>query len=166
MKDLILRVLDIMRLKRGPQDMPAGWSFAILLGLIYLGQGYFADHILDELESAPRSVVSVAIQFLSIAALLQFRGLGSRLPQTLTALASTGLIFGALSIILVMQAVPGAPQPALALTWFALFLWSLAVDAHIYRRAMSITMSLGVLVAVLIFALNFIVIQALFPTTV
>jgi hypothetical protein len=108
----------------------------------------------------------VLIQFLAVAALLQFRGIGSRLPQTYTALAGTGFLFGAMSIILVMQAVPDKPQPGLALTWFALFIWSLAVDAHIYRRAMSTTMSIGVLVAVLIFALNFIVIQALFPAPV
>ena len=50
------------------------------------------------------------------------------------------------------------------LVWFATFLWSLAVDGHIYRHALSTTMSLGMLVAVLIFALNFVVIEALFPT--
>ena len=143
--------------------MPAGWGLAIGFALIYLGQGYYADQIFDEVDSAPRSLVSVAIQFLSISALLRFRRLDNRLPQTITALAATGFLFGALSIVLITQAVPGEPHPVLALTWFALFLWSLAVDAHIYRRAMSITMSLGVLVAVLIFALNFIVIQALFP---
>jgi hypothetical protein len=36
------------------------------------------------------------------------------------------------------------------------------VDAHIYRHALSITMSLGVLVAVMIFAVNFILIETVF----
>ncbi len=142
--------------------MPAGWGFAILFSLLYLSEGFFADQILDESDSAPRSLVAVTIQFLVTFILLGFRRLNARLPQTLTTLAGTGILFGALSIILVMQARPGIAQPALALVWFGAFLWSLAVDAHIYRQAMSITMSLGVLVAVVIFALNFIVIEMVF----
>jgi hypothetical protein len=79
-------------------------------------------------------------------------------------LAATGSLFGALSIVLAMLSRPGMPQPGLALAWFAAFFWSLTVDAHIYRHALSINMSLGVLVAVLIFALNFVVIQMMFGT--
>jgi hypothetical protein len=162
MSRLLLRLLDIMRLRSGPQDLPAGWGLTIVLTLAYLAEGFIADQVLNESDSAPRSLVAITIQYLATSALLTFRDMGSRLPQTLTALAGTGAIFGALSIVLVMQATPGATQPALALVWFGAFLWSLAVDAHIYRRALSFTMSLGVLVAVLIFALNFIVIETVF----
>jgi len=162
MSRLFLRLLDIMRLRSGPQDLPAGWGLTIVLTLAYLAEGFIADQVLNESDSAPRSLVAITIQYLATSALLTFRDMGSRLPQTLSALAGTGAIFGALSIVLVMQATPGATQPALALVWFGAFLWSLAVDAHIYRRALSFTMSLGVLVAVLIFALNFIVIETVF----
>jgi len=159
---IFLRLLDIMRLRAGPQDMPAGWGFAILFSLIYLSEGFFADGILNETDSAPRSLIAVSIQFLAVFALLRLRRLSARLPQTLTALAATGSLFGALSIFLAMQSQPGIPQPGLALAWFAAFFWSLTVDAHIYRHAFSINMSLGVLTAVLIFALNFMVIQMMF----
>jgi len=159
MNILLPRLLDVMRLRAGPQDMPAGWQLAILLSLIYMAEGFFADQILDETGSAPRSLIAACIQFLVTFALLRFRRLSTRFPQTITALAGTGILFGALSIFLAMQAQPGIAQPMLALLWFGAFIWSLAVDAHIYRHAMSITMSLGVLVAVLIFALNFIIIE-------
>ena len=161
---LIFRLLDVMRLRAGPQDMPPGWIYTIVFSLIYLGEGLFADQILDEADSAPRSLIAVTIQFLVTFLLLRFRGLSARLPQTLTTLAGTGSLFGALSIFLAMQAEPGIAQPALALVWFGAFFWSLTVDAHIYRHAMGINMSLGVLVAVLIFAFNFIVIETLFAT--
>lgn len=164
MSHLFLRLLDVMRLRAGPQDMPAGWGLAILFSLLYLSEGFVADQLLNETDSAPRSLVAVSIQFLVTFLLLGFRRLSARLPQTLTTLAGTGVLFGALSIILIMQARPGVAQPALALVWFGAFLWSLAVDAHIYRHAMSITMSLGVLVAVVVFALNFIVNEMMFTT--
>jgi len=160
---IVFQLLDIMRFRAGPQDLPSAWNVAILFGLAYFGQGYVADHLLEESGGAPRSMVAVVIQFLAVALLLQARRLGARYPQTLTALAGTGLVFGAISILIVMQAEPGGSNPGLALLWLGAFLWSLAVDAHVYRHALSITMSLGVLVAVLIFALNFILIEMLFP---
>ncbi len=95
-----------------------------------------------------------------IATLLHLKKLSTRLPQTLSALAGTGLIFGFGSVLLISQAEPASNQPVLALVWFGVFLWSIAVDAHIYRHALSIKMNLGVLVAVLIFAANFILLQA------
>jgi len=97
---------------------------------------------------------------LVIATLLHLKKLSTRLPQTLSALAGTGLIFGFGSVLLISQAEPASNQPVLALVWFGVFLWSIAVDAHIYRHALSIKMNLGVLVAVLIFAANFILLQA------
>lgn len=95
-----------------------------------------------------------------IATLLHLKKLSTRLPQTLSALAGTGLIFGFGSVLLISQAEPARNQPVLALVWFGVFLWSIAVDAHIYRHALSIKMNLGVLVAVLIFAANFILLEA------
>jgi hypothetical protein len=43
-----------------------------------------------------------------------------------------------------------------------LFFWSLAVDGHIYRQALSSKMGTGLLVAVTIFAINFILLRLLF----
>lgn len=158
----VLQLLEIMRLRSGPQDLPAGWGLAFLLALLYMLEGFVADYMLSEGDAAPRSLVSVSIQFAAIAALLGFRRFSMRLPQTITALSGTGLAFGALSIVLALQARPGVAQPLLVLVWVSAFVWSLVVDAHIYRRALSTNMSLGMLVAVLIFALNFVVVEQLF----
>jgi hypothetical protein len=162
MGSILARLTDILRLRSGPQDMPAGWIPAILASLAYLAQGFWADRIFNESDTSPRSLLAITVQFLIIAAILNIKQLKSRLPQTLTTLAGAGLIFGFISIFLVHQADPEAIQPLLALMWLALFLWSLAVDANIYRHALSITMSLGMLLAVLIFAATFILIQTVF----
>lgn len=163
MKPLVLRLLDLMRFRGGPQDLPGHWSIAVLASLAYAFQGLLADRMLDGPEAAPRSVLALLVQVTATWALLQLRRMPNRLPQTITALAGTGFLFSLLSVLLLLQGTPEGFPPGIALLWFCVFLWSLFVDAHIYRHALSITMSLGVLVAVLVFAVNFLAIEAVFP---
>lgn len=159
---MILPLLEMLRLRSGPQDMPARASLALMLTAAYLAQGMWADRIMDGADAAPRSVIAIAIQFGAITVLLRLRHLAARVPQTISALAGTGFLFGLASILLLSQLTPGEPAPGVAMAYFALFLWSLAVDAHIYRNALSVNMSFGVMVAVLIFGLNFMVLRAAF----
>ena len=159
---VLLRLIDMLRLRSGPQDLPAGWTLAAGLTLAYIAEGFVADQLIGEPATASRSLMAISVQFLLVAALLNIRGLTARLSQTLSALAGVGLIFGITSIVLISQAIPGQDQPILALVWFGVFLWSLVVDAHIYRSTLSVNLSMGVLIAVMIFACNFFLIQAVF----
>ena len=106
--------------------------------------------------------MAVGIQFFIVAGLLRWRGLSIRLPQTLSALAGTGFCFGLVSIALISQADPNRNQPILALVWFSVFLWSLVVEAHIYRHALSIAMSMALLLAVTVFGVTLFAIEWLF----
>jgi hypothetical protein len=165
-KDIILKLLDIMRLRGGPQNLPAQMplarNLAVVLTMAYVAEGFIADSILGEPDTAPRSLLAITVQFIIIAALLNWRGLAARLLQTIAALAGVGLLFGFLSVLLLLQMEAGQDQALLALIWITAFGWSLAVDAHIYRHALSTTMSQGVLVAVIIFALNLVISQWVF----
>jgi hypothetical protein len=152
----------MLRLRSGPQDMPAGAQLALMLAIAYLAQGLVADRIMDSSDAQPRSLVAIAVQFGVITILLRMRNLAERVPQTISALAGTGFLFGAVSILLLSRLTPGEPQPGLAMAYLGLFLWSLAVDAHIYRHALSVNIGFGVLVAVFVFALNFLVLRAAF----
>jgi hypothetical protein len=155
-------LLDMMRLKSGPQDLPADSALAVLLALLYFAQGFIASQVLDEPDAAPRTVLAIAVQFGVITALLNFRNLSLRLHQTISALAGTGFMFGMISLLLLVRADSEKPQPELALLYLALFIWSIAVDAHIYRHALSTKMTFGVLIAVMIFLANYILLRAVF----
>jgi hypothetical protein len=158
----ILALMDMLRLRSGPQNMPGGWLFATALSFAYISQGFMADRILGETDGTPRSLLAIGVQFSLVALLLKSRNFQSRLPQTLSALAGTGFIFGLMSLLILTRIDPGKPQPDLAFLYLGLFGWSLAVDAHIYRHAWSIKMGIGVLLAVLIFAANFMLLRATF----
>ncbi len=158
----ILALLDMLRLRSGPQYMPECWLLAATLSFAYIALGFIADQILGETDGAPRSLLAIGVQFGIVAVLLNIRNFQIRLPQTLAALAGTGLFFGLLSLLILTRIDPGKPQPDLAFLYLGLFGWSLAVDAHIYRHALSIKMGIGVLLAVLIFAANFMLLRAVF----
>lgn len=159
------QLLRLIAFRSGPQDLPPGWNTAALTVLFYVALGMLADSMLQLGTGSMRSLLSITLQIVAITLLLRFRGYPERLPQTITAAAGTGCLFGLISIVLLAQTTDGSLPAGMALLWLGLFVWSLLVDARIYRSSLSITMSLGVLVAVLLFALNFMIIDAMFPAS-
>lgn len=153
---------DLMRLRSGPQHVPASPGLLFVLAALYVLQGFLTGELIEEPDAAPRTFVAIALQFAVITILLRLKNLGGRVQQTLSAMAGTGFLFGLISIPLLLQFQPDTSQPGLALAYLGLFAWSLAVDGHIYRHALSIKMSMGVLTAVLIFALNFMLLKSMF----
>ena len=108
------------------------------------------------------ALASITLQFVAVTGLLRWHGLTARLCQTLMALTSTGIVLGIVSYLLLLRADPESNQPVLALLWFALFGWSLAVDANIYKHALSITMPRGLLIAVLVLAASYLLVNTAF----
>jgi len=159
---LIRTFLEMLRLRSGPQDLPAANGLALVLAAAWALQGVAADRILDTSDSAPRSLLTIAVQFAAVIVLLRLRGHSARIPQTISALAGTGFIFGVMALLLLSGFDPAEPQPDLAVAYFGLFVWSLLVDGNIFRHALSIKIGQGVLVAVLIFAVNFFLTSAVF----
>jgi hypothetical protein len=162
MAGILLNVLGMMRLRSGPQDLPASRGLMLLLALAYILQGPIAGAVLNEPDAAPRTLLAIALQFVVILSLLKLKNFAQRAQQTISALSATGVLFSLISILVLSQMGVDEARPDMALLYLALFVWSLLVDAHIYRHALSIKMSAGVLVAVSIFAANLILLQAIF----
>jgi len=93
---------------------------------------------------------------------LYWRRHTERFSQTLSALAAVGIVFNMATWALLTQSDPTVNQPTLAMIWFGIFFWSLFVDANIYRHALSVTLSIGVLISVLLLAVSFSLIEMLF----
>lgn len=162
MNSFIHNLLNILRLRTGPQDLPVSWPLTLAVCAIYVGEGILTGQHVGAESGPAKSVTAAGIQFLSVAVLLNFRGVPERLPQTLLAFAGTGFIIGLLVFFFLLQADPERNQPVLALLWIGIFGWSLAVDAHIYRHALSIAMSRGLLVAVVVLAFTYVVMEIAF----
>ena len=162
MNVVLTHLLLMLRLRSGPQELPSAWSLTTMLLAASLGMGMYIGHTLGGENAVARSLSINILQVFAVIAMLQVRKVPERLPQTLSALAGTGIILGGLAFVLLLQADPSVNQPLLGLAYFALVGWSLAIDAHIYRHALSINRSAAVLVAVLLMAVSYVFSEVVF----
>jgi len=162
MNGILLSLAKMLRLRGGPQYLPASWPLMIFLVTAYLAQNLITGQQLDDDNAAAKSLVAICLQVIVLAGLLYWRRFMERFAQTLSALTGVGIVFNAITWGLLTQSDPAANQPLLALTWFSVFIWSLFVDAHIYRNALSVPFAVGMLITVLTLAASYVLIEMLF----
>jgi len=152
----------MLRLRDGPQSLPVSWPLVILLLSAYMIQNLVTGQQLEDESAAAKSLLAISLQVAVLAGLLGWRKHTERFAQTLSALAGVGIIFNAITWTMLTRSDPALNQPVLALAWFSVFIWSLFVDANIYRHALSITLSTGMLITVLTLAASYVLVEMLF----
>lgn len=165
MNKVFVNLAQLLVLRGGPQHLPASVPLMLLLLAAYLLQSVLTGAQLEDEQAGAKSLVAVVVQVVAVTALLNWRGYSSRFTQTVSALAGVGIVFNAVSWALLAGFDADQVQPLLALAWLAVFFWSLAVDANIYRHALSISLSTAILVTVMLLALSYISIDLLFLGT-
>ena len=162
MLKIIVALADLLRLKGGPQNLPASWPLLIFLLSFYLVQNLVTGQQLLDENAAAKSLIAITLQICVLSGLLIWRKHLERFVQTLSALAGVGIVFNTITWMLLTQSDPNINQPVLALTWFSVFIWSLFVDASIYRHSLSVRFSMGMLITVLTLAASYVLIEMLF----
>ena len=165
---LLLSWLEQCLLRRAPQADPASIST--------LGWSLLAYATLDLLQARASSgwqtslamtTLDMLIMVLFSWAVLRLTKKSARYLQTLTALAGTGAVLGLVGLPLIQQVAQVHPDegPAgtLVLGWLVLLVWSILVQAHIYRHALSIRYGAGLLVAGLQIVLLISLLEIFFP---
>ena len=162
MNGILVSLAQLLRLRGGPQNLPASWPLMIFLLTAYLVQNLITGQQLEDPNAAAKSLLSVCLQICVLTGLLIWRKHPERFAQTMSALAAVGIFFNMITWALLSFSDPTQNQPVLALVWFAIFIWSLFVDANIYRNALSVPLSMGMLVTVLILAASYVLIEMVF----
>ncbi|MFQ5642472.1 MAG: hypothetical protein ACE5FQ_02120 [Thiogranum sp.] len=160
--------LEQCLLRRAPQADP--------VSLAALGGALLAYLVMDLLQARASSgwptslamtVLDTLVMILFSWSVLRLTKKTARYPQTLTALAGTGAVLGLIGLPLVRQAAQlqsgEGPTGALVLGWLMLLVWSVTVQAHIYRHALSARYAAGLLIAILHMVLVISLLETLFP---
>ncbi|MEA3221119.1 hypothetical protein [Immundisolibacter sp.] len=135
---------DLLRLRRGPQDVPYSPTLLLLAlipyALLSSALAAFAMPASRALLYGPTEAALLAVLvYVSVAV----RRRPARYVQTLTALLLVGVVFNALSLPLTALA---RPENGLGLLILALVAWSFAVSVHILRLALDLPVPGSVLV--------------------
>lgn len=162
---LVRTTLDILLLRKGPQDLPAVQT-PVLVSLI----AYFSLNFLLLRSGLPaaqamlHAFLACGVLVLYTHFLLRWRQLGVRFMQTLLALLLTGIVLGLLTVgpmralTPFLEAVATAESeseilvqpPAWAVLMYAVVgLWHLVVMGHIFRHALDTTLGRGILLTLL-----------------
>ena len=170
MNALLEFTLDLLRLRRGPQDLPysAGLTAALFAAAVV------ADVILDLVvlhESSALARVAVAdglmlaLPYLALAV----AGRQARYLQTLGAICILSIVFAVLlTPVLMLQptdpkAAVTALQSIVALVGLGLVSWQVLVQGHVLRHALETSLGVGVLVSLAFFAVSVTIGSWLFP---
>jgi hypothetical protein len=151
---LALLVRDICQLRRGPEEIPYSWRLLVVLIGASVALDVLSERVLGGHDALARSLVSTTLVLALCWIALAARGLVNRYVQTASALVACGIVFSLLVLPLAMLAGPMPSDASLTplqtlLVWatFAIFVWSVLVDAHIIRRALDAPFGLGVALA-------------------
>lgn len=162
MNDMLINLAQMLRLRGGPQNMSTSWALMIILVAAYLAQNLFTGLQFEDENLAAKSLLVVVLQVVVLTGLLFWRKHLERFVQTMSALTAMGIFFNVITGALLSVSDPTVNQPVLALVWFAVFIWSLFVDAHIYRNALSVPYAMGMLITVLVLAASYVLIEMVF----
>lgn len=166
----VIRVFwGICRLKANPQDLPKGQYLLISTILASIIVDSFSSSILIPKLTGFEILQTVALYNLvvltSIYLLLRLLGYGERGTQTITAVAGSGLF---ISLVL-LPALLMLDSSADAMKSFVFLImidnvWRVAVNAHIFRHALSISLLMSMILSVSYLLFGWLIADFLLPT--
>lgn len=160
--NIILRYIELCRLKAGPADMPASNKLLKVTLLAYFMLGIGISRIDNAWNvSVISSLTDTLFMIAAIGLVLNFKGLQARYQQTLIALAGAGIILDIIGLPLLfwLNQIDKLQQGTsiVMLLIIALMFWSLMVVAHIFRQALDIKAGSAAMITIVYTVLSLLV---------
>lgn len=154
--------VDLLMLRRGPQDLPSDWGLLGGLGFVYCSLTFVQVRLVADVGPALlQSLLATALLVAFVHVVLRLRGVPERFVQTLTGLFVVG---GVLTLLMLgptaalapfLESLAQAEDPAsvaqppalVVLAYLVVGIWGLVAFGHIYRNALGVNLWLGVATA-------------------
>ena len=162
---LVRTLFDITLLRKGPDSIPPSmillmlvvglWLFSSLAVLSLIEQYDEHDFIIG-LYTALAGVVAYTV-------ILVVAGHSSRAVQTITAILGCGALISLAFVAEFVLFMPFLGQTITGILAQLILLWSVPVEGHIIARALGRHWYIGILIAIGVFALQYIIFSAMSP---
>jgi len=159
--------IRLARLQQAPQDLPAAMPLLLLTLLADIAVGMIGGSRFfgNPLTALLANLVDALVVFGMTWLLLSVHNRQPRLLQTLTALYGLGALFS-LAMLLPQGLALGGGGPLAMLLMLALLVWAQVAMGHVLRHALDTGLGTGILLAVGVSAVSFVVVGNLFPPPV
>ena len=154
MNSILLVFFDLLRLRRGPQDLPASQNLLIISGFLLIVTAILGDHMNTDFTSRLIfAVTQVVILTATVWIILSINKKAERAIQTLTAFYGTSvlmqLVVWPFRTWLLSTGEDIQQQASLPLfAVIALAIWSFVVMVHIYRNALDSSRGKAILISI------------------
>ncbi len=170
LKTLFNSFLEICLFQRGPQDLPTSGFFLGIVFVISLSVALLLNLINLSFQHAVVAVIlNFAVVIIITQLILRLYNKPMRFVQTLTAQLGAGIVISVFAVPVVVMLVYAEKHDVSMTTgslfWLGLFIWEIAVTAHILRHALSTTLLQGFLISILYPLVYFQLIDFIFPTS-
>lgn len=149
----LVPMLQILRLRSGPQDLPADREVLIFwIGVSMVSGILVAAPLYGFVASFFLSALDLAVLWIFVLALLGLQGRSGRWLQTYTALVGVSALLGLVMAGLLWISPPDPDQEPMAtpimFVYLAVVVWLLLAFGHILQQSLSLTLRIfGVAIA-------------------
>ena len=157
---LLETILDIIRLRKGPDAIPYSMLLLVIVVAFWLFVDVLGGLIVPRFGGLSASGLAITLLGLVIFAMMAtLDGKNARMVQMLTAMIGCSAVFGfvltlVLAVALRFQEVEPLPVLALLSVW-GVTLFSVVVDGHILSRTLERPRVHGIIAAFMVFAFQF-----------
>ena len=170
MKALILLFWQMLRFKRGPEDAPySTYLLMLVIGCNFAvtATGQWIARPSQANMALMMPIISLAVELIFMALLLNIKQLGARFVQTETSVLAcdTLLTLAVLPLLMIGLSLP-AQSPKLTLLGLVevvVLTWAIAMRGFIYHRALNISPFLGYLLAFMLLMFTLSITIKIFP---
>lgn len=164
---LVKTLFDITLLRKGPDSIPASVILLLLVLALWLFSSLAILSLIEEYDERDFIIglYTALAGVLAYTAILVVAGHASRAMQTITAILGCGAL---ISLAFVAEFVLFTPFLGPAITGIVaqlILLWSVPVEGHIIARALDRHWYLGIVIAIGVFVLQYVIYSALSPAT-
>jgi hypothetical protein len=165
---LVRTLLDIIRLRKGPDAIPHSALLFAILGSMWLCTGLLMTAATAELDGKDFVIGSLTgiAGFACYAAIVLLSGKSARLLQTLMALLGCGALLSLMFVVGNLVLTPLLNESLSNLIVTLILLWTVPVEGHIISRAIERHWYVGVVMAMAVFIFQLMLYSILDPTTV
>lgn len=163
LKPLIQLYLQIMILRKGPQDLPHSPPLLALLIVLVFCLSLVIMLLPDskgQTHPVEQMVLFVLVQYAalmgSVYLLLRMLKYSARVIQTLSALLGVEILFNVVQLVLyLLSIVMGSDSAVIIIFTYGVVIWSLVVNATILRQALVISILAAGMLSFTLFLLSF-----------